>query len=150
MPYEYPKEIHFIDTSVLASIIKSDAEEALAEKYLSRVRNGVYKVFISELVLGELLFMIHRDLRDFNKRYDAISKLLIFQGTCSIFVPKLEDYLDVLANLRNMEPRCSSTDVRIISESIISGAQKLITLDTKYNTEDMKGQIEVVNLRNLF
>lgn len=110
----------------------------------------MYRAFISESVLGELLVIIQRDLQDFNKKYDAICKILIIQDACSIFVPKIKEYLDALSEICDMEFRCSSTDVRIASEAICSQAQKLVTLDSSYNTRDLKNQIEVLNLKNSF
>ena len=150
MAYEYPKEIHFIDTSVLVGSIKPDQQESLIEKYLSKVRNGIYKVYVSHLVLGETLSIIFRDIEKFDERYYAISKLISLQGVFSVFVPKIQSYIGVLPEIASLESRCSSTDVRIICEAINSTATKLITFDRRYNTLDLKNRIEVVDLRDLF
>ncbi len=49
----YVKGDHFIDTSVLASLLYNDSEERECLRYLKRIPH-IYKGSISLLVLGEL------------------------------------------------------------------------------------------------
>lgn len=139
------KEFHFIDTSIFVSILKNDANADICKKYFARVKNNLYKAHYSHLVLGEVSFIIFREIED-SAKHNAITLLHSFLDDCISVNPKISDYSSYIDRYRHLEHRCNSTDVRLICEAIIGKFDKFITLDTKINSKDVDDAIEIHKL----
>lgn len=68
------KSTHFIDTSILASLVFKDRDEKECFRYLRRIPR-VYKGKISHLVLGELYLSLLDGFSDNIKRTGAFQEI---------------------------------------------------------------------------
>jgi len=143
----FPRESHFVDTSIFMSIIRKDRNKKKCGQYFARVKQNMFKAYVSPLVVGEAGIILHRELKEPKAFIRAVSDLRNLLDLCSLTIPRIKSTYSVhISRYSHLESRCSSTDIRIICEAISGGFDKLITLETKINSQDVNNVIEIVDL----
>ncbi len=103
----------FIDTSVFISTIKTDNATESCERFIKRVRNGLFNGYISPYVAGEMMHSIlHSDeIRQDRKTeylYDVID--LVVSSNADWFIPQNND-LCLFSQLRRVDNRVEDGDI---------------------------------------
>jgi hypothetical protein len=132
------KGTHFIDTSILASIVYDDQYERECLRYLKRIPQ-IYKGTISLLVLGELYLSLLENMSDNIKRTGAFQDVngLIENLDLELVTLKLPYYICCIEKIKKVDSRLDITDTKLLAEALGSGCSAFITVDNKI-LESMK------------
>lgn len=126
------KATHFIDTSILASIVFNDTYEKECLRYIKRVPK-IYKGNISILVLGELYLSLLNNITDnleltsTFQMINSIIQLLDFQ-CITLEVPH---YQCCISRIIKTDSRLDITDTKLLAEALGSKSNAFITVDNK-------------------
>lgn len=126
------KATHFIDTSILASLVFCDPEENTCLRYLKRVPK-IYKGEISLLVLGELYLSLLNNFSDNLERTEAFQIIngIIQNLEFNIVTLEIPYYLYCIDRVKKTDSRLDITDTKILAEALGSNSSAFITIDKK-------------------
>ena len=126
------KGSHFIDTSILASIVFNDPSEKECLRYLKRVPK-IYKGNISLLVLGELYLSLLENIPDNIKRTGAFQDIngLIETLNLKYVTLELPHYISCIEKIKKVDSRLDITDTKILAEALGCESSQFITVDNK-------------------
>lgn len=126
------KSTHFIDTSILASLVFKDPNKKDCLRYIRRIP-GIYKGKISILVLGELHLSLLDGISDNIKRTAAFQDINanIESLKLSYVTLKLSDYIKCIRKIQNADSRIDITDTKLLAEALCGDCSLFITVDNK-------------------
>ncbi|MBU4220078.1 MAG: PIN domain-containing protein [Euryarchaeota archaeon] len=103
----------FIDTSVLISTIKTDNATEACEKFIRRVKNGLFGGYISPYVAGEMIHAIiySEEIRQ-DKKPGYLFDILetIVSSNAEWFIPQNNDFC-LFSRLREVDNRVEDGDI---------------------------------------
>lgn len=126
------KSTHFIDTSILASLVFNDQYANDCIRYIRRI-SRIYKGKISLLVLGELYQSLLEGMSDNIDRTGAFQDIngVIESLDFSYVNLKLTDHIDCIKKIQDADSRLDITDSKLLAEALCSDSSYFITVDQK-------------------
>lgn len=145
------KSTHFIDTSILASLVFNDPDEKECLRYLNRIPK-IYKGNISLLVLGELYLSLLEGLSDNIKRTGAFQDIngIIETLDFKYVTLNLSQYVYCIERIKKADSRIDITDTKILAEALCSNSSYFITVDRKIlESKKLNTLIKTVHPRDM-
>ncbi len=126
------KSTHFIDTSILASLVFNDQYANECIRYVRRI-SRIYNGKISLLVLGELYQSLLEGVSNNIDRTGAFQDIngIIESLDFSYVNLKLTDYIHCIRKIQEADPRIDITDSKLLAEALCSDSSYFITVDKK-------------------
>ncbi len=145
------KATHFIDTSILASIVFNDTYEKECLRYIKRVPK-IYEGNISILVLGELYLSLLNNITDnleLTSTFQMINNI-IQQLDLQYVTLEVPHYQCCIRKIRNTDSRLDITDTKLLAEALGSDSTVFITIDQKIlKSRNLNELIEISHPDNM-
>ncbi|AUB59794.1 hypothetical protein BK009_03345 [Methanobacterium subterraneum] len=141
------KATHFIDTSILASLVFNDTYEKECLRYIKRVPK-IYKGNISILVLGELYLSLLNNITDnleLTSTFQMINNI-IQQLDFQYVTLEVLHYQCCISEIRKIDSRLDITDTKLLAEALGSDSAAFITIDQKIlKSKNLNELIEIAH-----
>jgi hypothetical protein len=126
------KGVHFVDTSILATLVFNDPDEKDCLRYLKRIPK-VYNGNISLLVLGELYLSLLDNFTDNLERTEAFQIIngLIQHLDFNYVTLEISHYLYCVRKIKRYDSRLDITDTKLLAEALGSNCSAFVTIDDK-------------------
>lgn len=116
------EEAHVWDTSIIVAILKSMSagRSDPALKYLAKVKDGKYRVYVTPIVYGEAFFVVFRDSEPGMRgiALERLAELFSTENAFPFFPEDLSALSGYFSEVLDVEKRCGTTDARIVAEAL--------------------------------